>query len=246
MIHLWKILFIVSACLIFIESTRKRSPIATGHHSPCIRRNFSSPNTCPCPSSQWTRHFSHGPSPMVVSSSSLTAPVTHVAWTDQLATKQQPFNSAWSRYITYTNSNNNKNIKNKNRNKSNITNKNNIPLCIYQVRYNNDNRRRKFRSRTSDKMDRWSSGGGKRPKKVRWEGGRRERVSRKKAEVFLTFWLRNVHAPQRLHFFSISTSTSGPTMKCFNQFYLQMCFAPRLRLRFRHLNFQRCSENEVF
>ena len=49
-----------------------------------------------------------------------------------------------------------------------------------------------------------------------------------------------------VHFFDISTSKSGPTLRCFVHFDLEMCFAPRRRALFRHLNFQKWSENGVF
>ena len=44
----------------------------------------------------------------------------------------------------------------------------------------------------------------------------------------------------------ISTSKSGANMWCFVYFDLEMCFAPQRRALFRHLNFQKCSENGVF
>ena len=47
------------------------------------------------------------------------------------------------------------------------------------------------------------------------------------------------------HFFDISTSKSGPTMVCFVHFDFEMCFAPQ-RALFRHLNFQKWSDNGVF
>ena len=47
------------------------------------------------------------------------------------------------------------------------------------------------------------------------------------------------------HFFDISTSKSGLRMKCFVHFDLDMCFAPQRRALFRHLNFQKWSENGV-
>ena len=50
------------------------------------------------------------------------------------------------------------------------------------------------------------------------------------------------HATQN----DISTSKSGPTLKCFVTFDLEMCFAPQRRALFRHLNFQKWSEAEVF
>ena len=49
-----------------------------------------------------------------------------------------------------------------------------------------------------------------------------------------------------VHFFDISTSKSGPRMVCFVHFHLEMCFAPQRRALFRHLNFQKWSENGVF
>ena len=49
----------------------------------------------------------------------------------------------------------------------------------------------------------------------------------------------------RVHFFDISTSKSGPTLRCFVPFDLEMCFAPQPRALFRHLNFQKWSDTEV-
>ena len=49
-----------------------------------------------------------------------------------------------------------------------------------------------------------------------------------------------------VHFFDIWTSKSGPNMVCFAHFDLEMCFAPQRRAIFRHLNFQKWSENGVF
>ena len=49
-----------------------------------------------------------------------------------------------------------------------------------------------------------------------------------------------------VHFFDITTSKSGPTLVCFVHFDFEMCFAPRRRALFRHLNFQKWSENGVF
>ena len=37
-----------------------------------------------------------------------------------------------------------------------------------------------------------------------------------------------------VHFFDISTSKSGPTLRCFVHFDLEMCFAPQRRALFRH------------
>ena len=49
-----------------------------------------------------------------------------------------------------------------------------------------------------------------------------------------------------VHFFDISTSKSGPALVCFVHFDLQMCFALQRRALFRHLNFQKWSDNGVF
>ena len=77
---------------------------------------------------------------------------------------------------------------------------------------------------------------------------------------FVHFWLGNVlrattacpfstsQLPKHngVHFFDISTSKSGPDLVCFVHFDLEMCFAPQRRALFRHLNFQKWSEREVF
>ena len=49
-----------------------------------------------------------------------------------------------------------------------------------------------------------------------------------------------------VHFFDITTSKSGPELRCFVHFDLEMCFAPQRRALFRHLNFQKWSEPLVF
>ena len=49
-----------------------------------------------------------------------------------------------------------------------------------------------------------------------------------------------------VHFFDISTSKSGPDLVCFVHFDFEMCFAPQRRALFRHRNFEKCSESEVF
>ena len=48
-----------------------------------------------------------------------------------------------------------------------------------------------------------------------------------------------------VHFFDISTSKSGPRLKCFVHFDLEMCFAPQQRALFWHRNFQKWSDAEV-
>ena len=49
-----------------------------------------------------------------------------------------------------------------------------------------------------------------------------------------------------VHFFDIVTSKRSPTLRCFVHFDLEMCFAPQRHALFRHLNFQKCSEHQVF
>ena len=49
-----------------------------------------------------------------------------------------------------------------------------------------------------------------------------------------------------VHFFDISASKSGPELVCFLHFDFEMCFAPQRLPLFRHLNFQKWSEREVF
>ena len=48
-----------------------------------------------------------------------------------------------------------------------------------------------------------------------------------------------------VHFFDISTSKSAPNLVCLVHFDLEMCFAPQPRALFRHLYFQKWSENGV-
>ena len=64
--------------------------------------------------------------------------------------------------------------------------------------------------------------------------------------IFNTFDCETCFAPQRRALFSTSTSKSGPRLVCFVHLGFQMCFAPQRRALFRHLNFQKCSEREVF
>ena len=47
-------------------------------------------------------------------------------------------------------------------------------------------------------------------------------------------------------FFDIWTSKSAPKLTCFVHFDFQMCFSPQQRAIFRHLNFKKCSETDVF
>ena len=48
-----------------------------------------------------------------------------------------------------------------------------------------------------------------------------------------------------VHFFDITTSKSGPELRCFVHFDLEMCFAPQRRALFWHLYFQKCSDHGV-
>ena len=90
--------------------------------------------------------------------------------------------------------------------------------------------------------------------------------------VLCTFDLDMCFAPLRLHFFDISTyrwcvlyiltstcasrqnsvnfvdistSKSGPNMRCSVHFDMETCFAPERRALFRRLNFQKWSEHAV-
>ena len=69
-------------------------------------------------------------------------------------------------------------------------------------------------------------------------------------EVFCTFWLRNVLRATTACTFSTSqlpkVVRTCPNVVCFVHFDLEMCFAPQRRTLFRHLNFQKWSENGVF
>ena len=49
-----------------------------------------------------------------------------------------------------------------------------------------------------------------------------------------------------VQFFDIWTSKSGPNLRCFVHFDLQMCFSPQRRTIFRHLNFQKWSRTLSF
>ena len=65
--------------------------------------------------------------------------------------------------------------------------------------------------------------------------------------VFLTFWLRNVLRATTACTFSRSELPEVVrTPSVFWHFDFEMCFAPHQRALFRHLNFQKLSENDVF
>ena len=66
-------------------------------------------------------------------------------------------------------------------------------------------------------------------------------------DVFCTCWLRNVLRATTARTFSTSQlCKSGPRMVCFVHFDFEMCFAPQRRALFRHRNFQKWSDAEVF
>ena len=68
--------------------------------------------------------------------------------------------------------------------------------------------------------------------------------------VFCIFWLRNVRRATAACTFSTSelpkVVRDGPGLRCFVHFDFDMCFVPQRRTLFRHLNFQKWSENGVF
>ena len=59
-------------------------------------------------------------------------------------------------------------------------------------------------------------------------------------------WSVSVSFLQRCALFNISTSKSAPNPSIFYTFDFDMCFAPQRCALFRHLNFQKWSEHEVF
>ena len=71
------------------------------------------------------------------------------------------------------------------------------------------------------------------------------KVVRQWCVLYILTW-RCASRHNGVHFFDISTSKSGPELVCFVHFDLEMCFAPQRRSLFRHLNFQKWSENGVF
>ena len=64
--------------------------------------------------------------------------------------------------------------------------------------------------------------------------------------VFSFFTCTCASRHNSVHFLDISTSKSGPNMPCLYLLHLQMCFVPQQRALFRHRNFQKWSEREVF
>ena len=64
--------------------------------------------------------------------------------------------------------------------------------------------------------------------------------------VFLTSWLQIVLRATTACTFSTSQLPKVVRSWCFVHFDLEMCFAPQRRALFRHLNFQKSSDTEVF
>ena len=64
--------------------------------------------------------------------------------------------------------------------------------------------------------------------------------------VFNTLTSKCASPHNGVHFFDISASKSGARLMCFVHLDFDMCFAPQQRALFRHLNFQKWSDTEVF
>ena len=71
------------------------------------------------------------------------------------------------------------------------------------------------------------------------------RVVRTPSALYILTW-KCASRHNGVHCFDISTSKSGPTLRCFVHFHFEMCFAPQRRALLRHRNFQKCSETQVF
>ena len=65
-------------------------------------------------------------------------------------------------------------------------------------------------------------------------------------QFFILLTLKCASRHSSVHCLNISTSKSALELRCFVHFDLEMCFAPQRRALFRHLNFQKWSEREVF
>ena len=65
-------------------------------------------------------------------------------------------------------------------------------------------------------------------------------------DVFSFFTCKCASRHNGVHFFDIVTAKSGPELVFFVHFDFEMCFAPQRRALFRHLNFQKWSEREMF
>ena len=68
----------------------------------------------------------------------------------------------------------------------------------------------------------------------------------KSSEVLYILTSKCASRHNGVHLFHISTSKSGPDVRCFVHFDFEMCFAPQRRALVPHLSFQKWSEREVF
>ena len=65
-------------------------------------------------------------------------------------------------------------------------------------------------------------------------------------DVLYIFTCKCASRHSGVQFFNISTSKSGPKLRCFVPFHLKMCFSPQRRAIFQHLNFKKWSETVSF
>jgi len=79
------------------------------------------------------------------------------------------------------------------------------------------------------------------PRKTTSEPPKVERT----CSVLYIFTSKCASRHNRVHFFDIATSKSGPRMVCFVHFHFEVCFAPQRGALFRHRNFQKWFENGV-
>ena len=79
---------------------------------------------------------------------------------------------------------------------------------------------------------------------VRFSTSQLPKVVRSWGVLYILTW-KCASRHNGVRFFNISTSKSGPKLRCFVHFDLEMCFAPQRRALFRHRNFQKWSENGV-
>ena len=114
-------------------------------------------------------------------------------------------------------------------------------ICVVQRCSHN---RRKFRSQTSDNMDRWKAEMGRVREEKRREEERRsqKRKSQKKEDPGAR---KGRKVAKHCVFPMICGSGGSKSMRRFVRFHLEMCFAPQRRALFRHLSFQKWSEQEA-
>ena len=72
-----------------------------------------------------------------------------------------------------------------------------------------------------------------------------QKWSRRWCALYIFTW-KCASCHNGVHFFDIATSKRGPTLRCFVHFHFELCFAPQRRALFRHRNFQKWSETQVF